>query len=50
MVSNDSRWYFDSGAGGHWLEVQLKTSFAVGSAHLYTGLDDTFAPRHIEIQ
>ena len=50
FVSNDSRWYSASGSGGHWLEIQLKTSFTLGSAHLYIGKDDGYPISSFQLQ
>lgn len=49
VVSNDSRWYSDD-TGPHWLEVQLKAPYPVGSAHVYMGLDNDSAIGAFEIQ
>jgi Glycosyl hydrolase catalytic core/GEVED domain/Ricin-type beta-trefoil lectin domain-like/Cadherin domain len=38
IVSNDSRWQ-SIGFGPHWLDVTLSAPYAVGSAHVYLGVD-----------
>ena len=50
IVSNDSRWYSNAGAGGHWLEVELTTPYPVGSAQLFLGKDDDLTVASFDIQ
>ncbi len=49
IVSNDSRWYSDN-TGPHWLEVTLSAPYAVGSAHVYLGIDNTQTVSSFSIQ
>ncbi len=49
IVSNESRWASDN-TGPHWLEVTLSAPYAVGSAHLYLGIDNTLTVSSFSIQ
>ena len=49
IVSNDSRWYTDS-SGPHWLQVELKAPYPVGSAHLYLGFNDSNTVSSFSVQ
>ena len=50
IVSNESRWFSNSGSGGHWLEVELTAPYPVGSAQLFLGKDDGLTVASFEIQ
>lgn len=49
IVSNDSRWLSDN-SGPHWLEVTMSAPYAVGSAHLYLGVDNSLTVSSFSIQ
>lgn len=48
-VSNDRRWQ-SSGAGPHWCEVRFGGAVELGSAHVFTGVDDTGALQDFSLQ
>lgn len=50
IVSNDSRWYSNSGVGGHWLEVELTTPYPIGSVQLFLGKDDDLTVASFDLQ
>ena len=50
IVSNQSRWISASNGGPHWLEVELKAPYPVGSAQLFLGRDDSFTVGSFELQ
>ena len=50
IVSNQSRWISNSGGGPHWLELELKAPYPVGSAQLFLGKDDELTVGSFQIQ
>ncbi|MFK7741024.1 MAG: glycosyl hydrolase [Planctomycetota bacterium] len=48
-VCNDRRWQ-SSGNGPHWCEVRFGSAVEIGSAHVFTGIDDTMALSSLSLQ